>query len=649
MGSDLHLSFAASMWVQAAYLLTTAVLLIPMGRLADQYGRVRFYLMGIAIFALGSLLAALSINGAWLIGSRIVQGAGGALMIATAAAITTAVFPPNERGRALGINVMAVYIGLSVGPPLGGLLVDTLGWRWIFLINLPIGLIVFLWGSMMLPQSERVDDAPRVDVVGATLLGLFLISLLVPLTFATEWGWAAPRRIGLLVVSAASLVGFVVVERRVKSPILDLNLLLHNRLFAAANFAALLNYMALFAISVLTAIHLQIVQGRSASATGLLILSQPLIMAALSPLQRPPERPHRFTRARHRQAWSPSLPAWCCSALMPEQAPVWQVAAYLALVGLGMASFSAPNASAIMGSVRRDQLSVASSFIGTMRTAGQALSVGAPRRHRRQPARPPGRAAAVHARRERSVRTRDEGGGRVRTGLHLRDACRRGARPARRARVAHARGSRSGDCRAVALGTAAPGDSCLRRPGPALSRPRALRRAPRRTRSRPRPVRPERVPCRAGAAGAPSMLRCGSHSSQLGRYQFQRPSSFIAAGTSIVRIEGGVQQHRDGEAEAHLLEHHEVAGREAREHGDHDQRRAGDDAGGRADALGDRQACCRRVRSQRLLDAAEQEDLVVHREAEQDGEEEQRHPLLDHRRPAGSRGSGAPALQETRA
>jgi len=374
MGSDLRLSFAASMWVQAAYLLTTAVLLIPMSRLADQYGRVRFYLMGIAIFALGSLLAALSINGAWLIGSRIVQGAGGALMIATAAAITTAAFPPNERGRALGINVMAVYIGLSVGPPLGGLLVDSLGWRWIFFINLPIGLMVFLWGSMMLPQSERVDDAPRVDVVGATLLGLFLINLLVPLTFATEWGWAAPLTIGLLVISAASLVGFVVVERRVKWPILDLNLLLHNRLFAAANFAALLNYMALFAISVLTAIHLQIVQGRSASATGLLILSQPLIMAALSPFSG-----RLSDRIGSRVLATGGMVAIATGmvllGLMPEQAPVWQVAAYLALVGLGMASFSAPNASAIMGSVRRDQLSVASSFMGTMRTAGQALSV----------------------------------------------------------------------------------------------------------------------------------------------------------------------------------------------------------------------------------------------------------------------------------
>jgi EmrB/QacA subfamily drug resistance transporter len=360
--------------VQAAYLLTTAVLLIPVGRLADEYGRVRFYLLGIAVFTLGSLLAALSMNGAWLIGSRIVQGAGSALMFATAAAIVTAVFPPNERGRALGINVMAVYLGLSLGPPLGGFLVDSLGWRSIFLINLPIGLIAILWGLVLLPKSERLENAPRVDYAGAALLGVFLISLLVPLTFATEWGWAAPATLGLLLLSVAALVSFVVVERRVKAPILDLDLLVHNRLFAAANLAALLNYMALYAISVLTAIHLEIVQGRSASATGLLILSQPVIMAVLSPFSG-----RLSDRIGSRVLTTGGMVAIAAGmvllGLMPAQAPVGQVAAYLALVGLGMAAFSAPNTSAIMGSVRRDQLSVASAFMGTMRTAGQSLSV----------------------------------------------------------------------------------------------------------------------------------------------------------------------------------------------------------------------------------------------------------------------------------
>jgi EmrB/QacA subfamily drug resistance transporter len=374
MGAELHLSFSASIWVQAAYLLTTAVLLIPVGRLADQHGRVRFYLLGCVVFTLASLLAALSMNGAWLIGSRILQGAGASLLFATAAALVTAVFPPGERGRALGVNAMAVYIGLSVGPPLGGLLVDAFGWRSIFLVNLPIGVVVLLWGLMMLPRSERVRGAPPVDWAGATLLGLFLIGLLVPLTFAPEWGWGDLRTIALLVLALVALAGFLVVERRVEDPVLDLDLLLHNRLFAAANLAALLNYMAMHAIIVLTAIYLVIVQGMSASATGLLILSQPLIMAVLSPFSG-----GLSDRIGSRVLTTGGMVAIAAGmvllGVMPAQAPVWQVAVYLGLVGLGMAAFSAPNVSAIMGSVRPDQLRVASAFMGTMRTSGQALSV----------------------------------------------------------------------------------------------------------------------------------------------------------------------------------------------------------------------------------------------------------------------------------
>jgi len=374
MSPDLRLSFAASMWVQAAYLLATAVLLIPMGRLADQHGRVRFYLIGVAVFTAGSLLAALSMSGAWLIMSRVVQGGGAALMVATSAAIVTAVFPPQERGRALGINVMAVYIGLSIGPPLGGILADTLGWRSIFLINLPIGLVVLVWGWMMLPRSERAQHAPRVDFAGAALLGTFLISLLVPLTFAPEWGWAAPLTLGLLALAAVSLVGFVIVERRVDAPVLDLDLLIHNRLFAAANTAALLNYMALYGIGLLTAIFLEIVQDRSAAVTGMLMLSQPLLMAVLSPFSgRLSDRVG--SRVLATGGMVTIAFGMVLLAAMPTTAPVWQVAGNLAVVGLGMAAFSAPNTSAVMGSVRRDQLGVASAFMGTMRTAGMALSV----------------------------------------------------------------------------------------------------------------------------------------------------------------------------------------------------------------------------------------------------------------------------------
>ena len=373
MGRDLHLSFTAAVWVSAAFLLTTAVLLIPAGRIADQHGRVRYYLLGIAVFTVASLLCALSMNGSWLIASRILQGVGAALIGATAAAIITAVFPPHERGRALGVNVMAVYIGLTVGPPLGGFITDAVGWRWIFLINIPIGIGVLLWGWFMLPRSEKVAG-PRLDVVGSVLLGGFLITLLVPLTFSVEWGWASPATIGLLAVSAACFVAFVVWERRVDAPILNLDLVLKNRLFAAANTAALLNYMALYGISLLTALYLQIVQDRSASLTGWLLLSMPLLMAVLSPFSgRLSDR--IGSRVLATGGMVTIAAGMILLAFTTETAPLWRVAACLAVVGVGMAAFSAPNTSAVMGSVRRDQLSQASAFLSTMRTSGQALSV----------------------------------------------------------------------------------------------------------------------------------------------------------------------------------------------------------------------------------------------------------------------------------
>ena len=375
MGESLRLSFTASIWVQAVYLLVMAVLLIPLGRLADQRGRVHYYLAGIAVFTIGSLLSALSMNVPWLIASRAVQGAGAALLVATSAAIVTAVFPPRERGRALGINVMAVYLGLSVGPPLGGYLTDAFGWRAIFLVNLPIGIIVAAWGYLLLPRHEQTNEhALGSDSLGTALWALTLVCLLVPVTFAAQWGWTSPRTLGLLAVAAVGVVAFVLRELRASAPLLDLDLVFHNRLFAAANTAALLNYMALGAITILTAVYLEVVQGRSASLTGWLMLAEPIVMAALSPLSG-----RLSDRVGSRLLASGGMVIVAVGmvllATMPTTSGLARVMGSLGVVGLGMAAFSAPNMSAIMGSVERRQLGVASAFVGTMRVTGQALSV----------------------------------------------------------------------------------------------------------------------------------------------------------------------------------------------------------------------------------------------------------------------------------
>jgi EmrB/QacA subfamily drug resistance transporter len=376
MGPALHLSFAASLWVQAAYLLAMAVLLIPTGRLADRGDRVRTYLAGMAVFTLGSLAAALSRNAAMLVASRVVQGAGGAMLSATSAAIVASAFPPRERGRALGVNVMAVYLGLSVGPPLGGLLVDHLGWPWIFLVNLPVGAAALVWGVRLLgPRPAPSGAGTGTDLAGATLLGAFLLALVVPLTFSTEWGWRTPAVWLPLALAPAAAAAFLARESRCRDPLVDLALVRGNRLFAAANLAALLNYCALYGIAVLTAVQLQLVVGYPARVAGWIMLAQPLTQAFLSP-----------TAGRLSDHWGSrtlttagmvtvAAGMGLLAATGRTSGPEHLLAA-LAVVGLGMAAFSAPNTSAIMGSVAREQLSMASAFLGTMRVTGQAVSVG---------------------------------------------------------------------------------------------------------------------------------------------------------------------------------------------------------------------------------------------------------------------------------
>ena len=282
---------------------------------------------------------------------------------------------------------MWVYIGLTVGPLAGGVIVQHLawpaagdGWRWIFYVNVPVGIATLAAGWPLLraerQDRERLGASPAIsiDVTGAALLAVTLSALLVPLTFASSWGWSSPYTIGLLVVAVLAGAAFVATEGRVRDPVLDLDLLRHNRLFATANLAALLNYAAMNGVTVLTAVFLQVVQHRPPQDAGLLLISQPILMAALSPVAgRLSDRiGTRFLSTGGMIVIAAGL---ALLAAMPVAASTGQVMIALAVVGLGMASFSAPNTSAVMGLVPRSQLGIASSVLGTMRFTGQAISV----------------------------------------------------------------------------------------------------------------------------------------------------------------------------------------------------------------------------------------------------------------------------------
>jgi len=375
IGADLQLSFGASIWVQASYLVSTAVLMIPLGRLADQRGRNRAFILAVAVYAVASLLSGLSMSGPWLICARILQGAGAGLAMTTSTAIIAEVYPAGERGKALGINTMAAYLGLSTGPTLGGLLVDGPGWRWIFLVNVPIGVALLVWGWRMLPRDAPREKAVRPDPLGAVFLGVFLIALLVPLTFGSQWGWVSARSALFLVVSALALVALIVTELRVEDPMLDLALLRHNRVFATANLATLFTYVALYGCTVLTAVFLVVVQGRSAALTGVSMIAAPLTQAALAPLagrltDRIGSRPLTFG------GMLSSALGLGVLATLTQESSLGHVIAGLVMVSVGIGFFSTPNNTAILCSVPLRQVGLASGFLNTTRVLGQAMSMG---------------------------------------------------------------------------------------------------------------------------------------------------------------------------------------------------------------------------------------------------------------------------------
>ncbi len=191
LGDALGLSFSAGLWVQAGYLLSYALVLIPAGRLADQWGRLAVWRLGVLAFIVGSLGAGLATGPEPLIAWRLLQGVGGGLLAATGTALVSAVFPPERRGRALGLTIMALYLGLSVGPLIGGLLIDHAGWRWIFLVNVPVGLGALAFSSSLTEARPHLGRPRSISGRGAA--GCRVVGLLVGITFAPLWGWSSPR------------------------------------------------------------------------------------------------------------------------------------------------------------------------------------------------------------------------------------------------------------------------------------------------------------------------------------------------------------------------------------------------------------------------------------------------------------------------
>lgn len=357
-------------WVASAYLLAAAAFLLPFGRLADIHGRKKVFTIGTLLFGASSLMAGLAPNAGIFLFARVLQGMGGAMVFGTSVAILTSVFPPHRRGWVLGINVAATYSGLSLGPFIGGLLTQSFGWRSVFLINIPLGLLVLaaLWLKMRQEWAECRGEP--FDWIGSLGYSLMLIAFMLGFTWLPGW-----RGTTMLLLAAAAFPLFMRWETCSAHPIFQARLVRGNTVFAFSNLAALVNYSATFAISFLLSLYLQYIKGFTPRTAGLVLIAQPVVMALFSPMAG-----RLSDRLEPRVVASLGM-GLCASGLfafvwLGEASGLGFIVAALVLVGFGFALFSSPNTNAIMGSVEKKYYGVAASTLGTMRIVGQMLSMG---------------------------------------------------------------------------------------------------------------------------------------------------------------------------------------------------------------------------------------------------------------------------------
>lgn len=370
IGRDFGMSAVLLTWVNIAFLLSAATLSIPFGRLGDIYGRKRIYMMGVLVFTASSVLIALSTSGMMLIICRAAQGLGASMIFATGSAILLSVYPARERGKVLGITIAAVYLGLSCGPFFGGIITQNMSWRFIFWLNLPIGLLLLTVIFVMLKGDWAEAEGSRFDLGGSAILGLSLLAFMfgfskLPANYAFYF----------LGVGAAGMAAFVILESRIKDPVVNIDLFRYNITFSFSCLAALINYAATFAVAFLLSLYLQRVRGFSPQSAGTLLVVQPLVQAVLSPVAgRLSDRIEPRTVASIGMGMT--LIGLVLLTFIGPAISIYYVAGCLVFLGIGFALFVSPNTNAIMSSVERRIYGVASAIVGTMRQIGMMFSMG---------------------------------------------------------------------------------------------------------------------------------------------------------------------------------------------------------------------------------------------------------------------------------
>lgn len=361
-------TFATIQWVALSYLLVITSMMLGIARLADMTGKKKLYMTGLVLFTLGSLLCGLSPGVGWLIGFRALQGSGAVMMTALGAAIITEIFPPHERGRALGISGGAVSVGIALGPMLGGVLIGTLGWQSVFLVNVPVGIITFLIVWQLIPPSMQGDPDQRFDYVGALIMLVTLACYALGTTLGQDIGFGNPLVLVLLIIAGSGLGMFLLTESRVRQPMIDLGMF-RNLLFSLNLLMGFLMFIMIAGLFIMP-FFLELVEGYPTEQVGLMMATFPVAMGLFAPLSG--TLSDRFGSRVISLIGSIIVIIGCLlTSTLHQDITVLGYILRIAPLGIGVGMFNSPNNSAIMGAAPRDRLGVASGLMALSRTLGQ--------------------------------------------------------------------------------------------------------------------------------------------------------------------------------------------------------------------------------------------------------------------------------------
>jgi len=357
-------------WVMNGFILTAAILSVPFGRVCDIHGRKKIFTYGIIIFTIGSLLCSIAPSAISLIIFRVIQGVGTSMIFVTALAIITSVFPPRERGKAIGINVAAVYIGMSLGPVLGGLITQYWGWRILFALMVPFGILAVLLVFWKLKAEWIECQGEKFDLIGSILYAMGLLFIMYGFSILNNL-----LGVVILILGIISMFIFLRWELKVESPVFNVRLFSQNITFTLSSLAALINYSATFAVALLLSYYLQYIKGLDPQSAGLILVAQPIIMVIVAPLA---GRMSDHYDARIIATIGMAIVTLGLSSFifLSNNTTILTIIISLAVLGLGFGLFSSPNTNVIMGSVEKKFYGIASATVSTMRLIGQTMSMG---------------------------------------------------------------------------------------------------------------------------------------------------------------------------------------------------------------------------------------------------------------------------------